>query len=441
MTRERPLIAFFDYPDVFEDFYPHYGVSRTEFVRWGGTGNHAFLSLLQREVGDVIWYVPSLRSEIWATRHEDIGCRILFVPSSRLHRALWKAFYLPPFAWRWRRFYRAYAAPASYAAPLSLPLLRALRRDRPDFFFVQSYSSGKFDVLVLLSRILGIPLIAYHAGGEPDSYLGRRLKRWSIPAADRLIASGAREAKRLAASLHVPESRIEVILTPIATDVYRPRDREAACCKLKLDPALRYLLFVGRLDDSIKRLAAIFRAFVEVGKFHHDVRLLVVGAGPDDTRLRLLADRLARDRIRFLGWVSSMDTKACLYAAAECLVLASTREGFPTVVGEAMACGIPVVSSRVGAVEELVVEGVTGWLFEPYDDRALEEKLTVVLSHPDLTAVAGLRARDLALRRVSPAAVSRALRQCFSCAGGPNSLLGPGACRPAEGRELPDGFQ
>jgi hypothetical protein len=53
--RERPLIAFFDYPDVFEDFYPHYGVDQYNFAtRWAATGSHAFLSLLQHEVGDVI---------------------------------------------------------------------------------------------------------------------------------------------------------------------------------------------------------------------------------------------------------------------------------------------------------------------------------------------------------------------------------------------------
>ena len=72
----RPLIAFFDYPDVFEDFYPHYGVDQRSFAtRWAGTGNHAFLSLLQREVGDVVWYAFSLTPELDEARHEVVGCR------------------------------------------------------------------------------------------------------------------------------------------------------------------------------------------------------------------------------------------------------------------------------------------------------------------------------------------------------------------------------
>ena len=53
----RPRIAFFGYHDVFEDFYPHYGVTQQAFATsWAGSGNHAFVSVLQREVGDVVWY-------------------------------------------------------------------------------------------------------------------------------------------------------------------------------------------------------------------------------------------------------------------------------------------------------------------------------------------------------------------------------------------------
>ncbi len=141
-ARQRPLIAFFDYADVFEDFYPHYGVDQRAFATcWHNTGNHAFLTLIQREIGDVIWYVSSLEPQLAEARHEIVGCRVKFLPSSWLHRWLWKAFYLPPMAWRWRSAYRAYATVASYVALASFPLWRMLRNDRPDFLFAESYAS------------------------------------------------------------------------------------------------------------------------------------------------------------------------------------------------------------------------------------------------------------------------------------------------------------
>jgi glycosyltransferase involved in cell wall biosynthesis len=418
VPRERPLIAFFDYPDVFEDFYPHYGVDQHTFATcWADTGNHAFLSLLQREVGDVIWYEFSLRPELSEARHEVVGCRVKFLPSSWLHRCLWRAFYLPRVAWWWRGAYRPYATVASYAAPTSLPFLRALWRDRPDFFFVQSYSSGRFDILLLLARVLGVPLIARHAGGRPERYLGSWIRRWTLPRADRLIASGRNEGEMLASLYRVPSERLMVILTPIDTIAFRPLDRTVACQRAGLDSARRYLLFVGRLDDRVKRVSALIQAFAALAAEHRDVDLLVVGKGNDGSKLRRLAAELVPGRVRFQGWISGAEALAPLYSAAECLVLPSWREGFPAVVGEAMACGTPVLASHVGGVGELVLESQTGWLIPPGDDGALAAGLAFVLTHPAILAGMRPQARAMAEARVSPPVVAAALRQCFSING------------------------
>src|SRR6266550_2605265 len=118
----RPRIAFFDYGDVFEDFYPHYGVGQRAFATtWTGSGNHRFLALLQREIGDVVWYELSLAPEFDEATHEVVGCRIRMLPTSNAHRLLWRAFYEPRQAWRWRwRWaYRSFATLASYLAPTS----------------------------------------------------------------------------------------------------------------------------------------------------------------------------------------------------------------------------------------------------------------------------------------------------------------------------------
>lgn len=414
MLRERPLIAFFDYPDVFEDFYSHYGVDHHTFAtRWADTWAHSFLALMQREIGEVVWYAFSLAPEISEARHEVVGCQVKFLRSSWLHRLLWRLFYLPRAAWRWRGLYRAYATAASYVALASWPLMRTLWRDRPDIFFVQSYSSGRFDMLLLMARALRVPLIACHTGGEPEGYLGRVIRRWTIPRADRFIVSSQNELEMLASRYKVPRERLVMILTPIDTTIFRPLDRTAACRAAHLDPARRYLLFVGRLEDEVKRVSVIIRAFAGLAVEHQDVDLLIVGDGTDGQKIRCLAAECAPGRVRFLGWVSGAVTKAQLYNAAECLVLASPREGFPTVVGEAMACGTPVLSSRVGGVGELVIEGQTGWLFGPGDDEALAAGLSFVVTHPAVAASMRPQARSMAERRVSPAAVAAALRRCF----------------------------
>jgi glycosyltransferase involved in cell wall biosynthesis len=292
-----------------------------------------------------------------------------------------------------------------------------LLRDRPDCIFVQDYATGRFDVLLVLARLLGIPLIAYHTGSWPEGYVGRPAKRWTIPRADRLIVSSRGEGEMLARRYGVRPERLALVLTPIDTAAFRPLERAAACRAAGLDPGRRHLLFVGRLDDDVKRVSALVRAFAGLAAEHPDADLVIGGDGPDGEDLRRLAAELAPGRVRFLGWVTGPEALAPLYNAAECLVLPSRSEGFPTVVGEAMACGTPVLASRVGGVPELVVEGETGWLIPPGDDAALAAALSRVLARPKEAAALRPRVRAMAEERVSPAAVAAALRECFPAGG------------------------
>jgi glycosyltransferase involved in cell wall biosynthesis len=421
VPRTRPLIAFFDYHDVFEDFYSHYGVTQKVFAtRWANTGNHAFLSILQRDVGDVIWYAFSLAPELSEARHEVVGCRVRMLPSSWMHRQLWRMFYLSRYTHQLRRAYPLYANLASYVALASWPFLRALLRDRPDFLFVQDYASGRFDVLLLTARALGVPLIARHSGSRPEWYCGPMIKQWTIRRAEWLIVSSQDESEMLARRFHVPRQRLRMILTPIDTAVFRPMERSTACDAMGLDPARRYLLFVGRLDDRIKRVSALIGTFAGLSTRYPDTDLVIAGEGEDGQSLRNLATKLPAGRVRFLGWVSLPEAKAQLYNAAECLLLPSRSEGFPTVVGEAMACGTPVLASKVGGVGEMVVPGETGWLFAPGDDEALAQGMAFVLDHPALVASMRPQARHRAETCVAPEVIAAQLRTCFSGGSGSN---------------------
>jgi glycogen(starch) synthase len=327
---------------------------------------------------------------------------------------MWRVFYCSNMSWRWQRAYRGFATLASYVALLSWPFVRVLRRERPDFFFVQDYASGRFDVLLLFARILGIPLIARHAGSQPDRYLGRLVKKFTIPRADKLIASSRNELHRLANRYNVDPDRLAVILTPIDMKVYRPLDREVACQVIGLRPERHYLLFVGRLDDEVKRVSLLINTFSAIAETCRDVDLLIVGEGRDGERLTKLALDRAPGRIHFFGWVTSGADLVRFYNAADCLLLPSVREGFPAVVGEAMACGTPVLASRVGGVGELVVDGKTGWTFAVDDPDTFGDRLSFVMSHTDMVASMRREARCQAERRVSPEAVASALQQCFT---------------------------
>ena len=407
--RARGLVALFDFADVFEDFYPHLGVDHAAFAAsWGASGNHRFASLLQEHVADVRWYSTTLRRSGGPFSHE-LGFSVVFSRSSSVHRLLWRWFYAQRWSWRVRRAYRLFALVSSYCAPLSRDLVRALRRDRPDAFFVQDYSSGRFDVLLVMSRLFRVPLFAYHSGSTADAYSGALLRRATLRHAEAVIVSSRKEGELVTARFGVDPARCHVVLTPIDLDVFRPTPRRDATARAGLDGARRYFVYVGRLDDAVKRVTSLLRAFASAARDAPDVRLIVVGDGPDAGSIRATGTGLFGDRVAFRGWEPDPVRLADLYASAEALVLPSLREGFPTVVGESLACGTPVIASDVGGIGE-VVDDDTGWLLPPGDETALAAALREAVEHPDALRALRANARRRATERVAPEIVARQLQ-------------------------------
>src|SRR5262249_27218197 len=110
-----------------------------------------------------------------------------------------------------------------------------------------------------------------------------------------------------------------------------------------------------------------------------EVTLLVVGEGVLRNSLTRLVDRLGlASRVRFLGSVPQARLRT-VYCAADALVLASSREGWPNVLLEAMACGTPVVATNVGGIAEIVTEPAVGRLVHQRSGAAFAEALRSVL--------------------------------------------------------------
>lgn len=142
-------------------------------------------------------------------------------------------------------------------------------------------------------------------------------------------------------------------------------------------PGARVVLFCGKLQ-SWKRPGDLLRAFARacVAQSY----LVIVGEGPLRDELEVLAGKLGvKDRVRFLGFVNQSELPE-VYAACDVLVLPSQHEPWGLVVNEAMVCGCgAIVSDRVGAREDLIIEGETGYSYRAGDIQSLSELLTRVL--------------------------------------------------------------
>jgi glycosyltransferase involved in cell wall biosynthesis len=166
-----------------------------------------------------------------------------------------------------------------------------------------------------------------------------------------------------------------------------PNGYDDALFRLSEQPRDRGLLFVGNLVPT-KNIALLLRAYAGV---HATIAmpLTIVGDGPLRPSLTALAATLGiADQVHFLG-VQSRAEVADLMARAVALVLPSFSEGWGVVVAESLACGTPVVASRVGGVPEIVGSDDGGVLVPPGDEAALAAGLTAIATwRPDRRRVA-----------------------------------------------------
>ena len=171
----------------------------------------------------------------------------------------------------------------------------------------------------------------------------------------------------------------EVRLVPYGIDPERPaKDRETVRMELGLDPDVWVWITVGRLTEQ-KGLDLLIEAFSEAGKkVSAPLFLLIVGGGEDGPILEAQVTRCAREgEVVFLG---ERNDVADLLAASDAFVLSSRWEGGPLVVLEAMAAALPVVATRVGDVNQMVVDGMTGLVVDPGSIQELTEAMIRIMS-------------------------------------------------------------
>ena len=179
--------------------------------------------------------------------------------------------------------------------------------------------------------------------------------------------------------------------------VFRPApDREQLRRRLGLSPELKYLLCCATIAEhkGVLDLAEAWRGFSAA---HRDWRLIVLGPAPQWRIARDFA-RLAGDHAELLGQMPS-DLVVRYMQAADAYVQPSRLEGLANSTMEAMAVGLPVVTTSAGGQSELVRDGENGWLVPTSDPAKLRQAMDEVARRPDLAAARGAVARRTIIGR------------------------------------------
>ena len=273
------------------------------------------------------------------------------------------------------------------AVILFLQLLRAVKRIRRDFPFEildAHFGHPEGVAAALLASALHCPFTVTMRGSEHlhAKYRFRRVTMgWALRQAARVFPVSER-LRALAISLGVDPRRVITIPNGIDTDLFHPRGRQQCRRESGVPDGSKLVVSVGNLTE-LKGHHRTIEAVHRLRLSGQDAQLIIAGArGRSADYGQFLEEQIGRlglrGAVRLAGHLDRM-ALARLLAAADVLCLASSREGWPNVVQEALACGTPVVATDVGAIPQMIPSAQYGIVVPPGDTDALYEGLKIAL--------------------------------------------------------------
>jgi glycosyltransferase involved in cell wall biosynthesis len=221
---------------------------------------------------------------------------------------------------------------------------------------------------ILIGRVLGIPVFLSARGTDinvfPAFRLIRPMIRWSLKRAAGIVAVSA-ALRETIIGLGIRSEKIKAIINGVDPNRFFVSDRAAARTQLGIRQDAEVIVSVGSLIPA-KSHELLIRAVAQLrSKAGQKTRLYIVGEGPLMDQLKALIGELHLREQAYLIGGQSNEMLHRWFNAADLSVLTSAREGMPNVVLESLACGTPVLATRVGGVPEVLVSEQLGILVEP----------------------------------------------------------------------------
>ncbi|HYE05655.1 MAG TPA: glycosyltransferase family 4 protein [Planctomycetota bacterium] len=316
---------------------------------------------------------------------------------------------------------KAFAALAGVARFIVLRL--TVRPELVHIHFASRASFWRKTIFVLLARVSGVRVLGHAHGAEFDQFFGREsgdarrgfirsiFRRMdAVIAISRSWAGFYRDEVGVRRTLLLPNP-VPMPATPIAP--------------ARADDGRVPVLVLGRLGRR-KGTYDLLRAIPLVLERAPQAAFVIAGDGDIDEVRALVAAQPWRDRVEIPGWIAGAERAACL-ARAQVFALPSHNEGLPMGVLEAMAAGLPIVSTTVGGIPEMVEPGGNGYLTAPGDHVALADALTALVGDAQRRQRFGARSRELVAQRFELGLITRRLRRIYAAVarrpGAPESIV------------------
>lgn len=268
---------------------------------------------------------------------------------------------------------------------------------RPNLIYVHLGSNASLyreSIFIFLAKLFGKKVIAHFHAGDIDNYypfqrkIGQKFIQTALGLSDCIIAVSKESARQLR---EITQSQnISVITNAIDISIFNGEKKLST--DVKHDGAVR-LLFVGAIG-KLKGEKDLIRALAILRDGKPNLKVSFLGYGAES--LKEYCDELEiTDFVEYLGAVS-MDERVRFFQQSDIFVLPTYAEAMPMSVIEAMAAGLPVISTQVGGIPELIEDGADGLLFTPGDVNALAEKISFLLNNKDARIRIGNKAKQKA---------------------------------------------
>ncbi len=171
------------------------------------------------------------------------------------------------------------------------------------------------------------------------------------------------------------------------------------------------ILFLSRVERA-KGIYETIKCYSRLSS-KYNIELQIAGTGSELDAVQHFVMQNNIDGVKFLGWITG-DEKIKAYLNAQIYLLPSYSEGMPISLLEAMACGLPVITTRVGGIKDFFVQGKMGFLVQPKDELDLEQKLDLLLSDSKVRRQLGEYNWNYARESFSPYKISLRLEEIFA---------------------------
>jgi len=427
-TCSQPVVALLVWGEVWEDFLGELGISLESFcndIPFGWMSG--YINALRLLGVKTILICPSARfTQPTYFTHQPSGAVICMLPVPKIYLALRRKLTdmkeSPLFGQATgiytlnKLLYKVLREAAPYLCTSVSLLAQELRQQNCQVILCQDYEYFRFDVCVILGKLLQLPVFATFQGTLSENWFGRWLRPLTIRNCTGLIAGSQAEIQRAEKRYNLPSAKITRIFNPLDLQFWSASDRQTARAVFGVPSDAEVAVWHGRVEIGQKGLDILFDAWEHVCKerAHRNLKLLLMGTGNDAEKVRQRIAALPQQNVIWLDqYTTDRTVLRDFLSAGDVYVFPSRHEGFPVAPLEAMACSLPLVAANAPGIADIFEDGEnSGGLVVPVNDPVtFAQALGRILDDDNLRQNLGKNARHRVEKNFSLEIVGQQLRK------------------------------